>query len=339
VTDAPQVEDEEALRARVAADVAVWAPGAELVSLEPLLGGASSRTYWSALRGVPEELGKIVVKVAPAGLAPVRNRDMLRQSRVLKALADAPGVAVPRVLFEDAGAPVEVPPLFAMTFVPGSSFEPNIDKVDTFPPAGDVEARALAAARMIAALHAVDPEAAGLGDEPEVTPADEVERWVKAFGTMDEELRQGADEVTGALRASLPAAIPPKIVHGDFRLGNLQCEGDRINAIIDWEIWARADPRIDLAWFLLTADADAHPSAVRECPGMPRSPRLIAEYEAAGGDRFTELNWFRALILFKLASVVALITKNNRKRSGGEGSADDGTRIKEMNERALAHLR
>src|SRR5206468_345789 len=108
---------------------------------------------------------QIVLKVAPAGLAPVRNRDVLRQARVLRALARAPRVRVPRVLFEDAGEPPEIPPFFAMRYVEGDSFEPHMDEDGGRLPYPDVvDARARGAARMLGALHTALPEMIGLDD-------------------------------------------------------------------------------------------------------------------------------------------------------------------------------
>ena len=83
---------------------------------------------------------KIVVKVSPPGLEPVRNRDMLRQSRAQKALAGSP-VPVPPVIAEDGGAPPEIPPYFAMEMVPGECVElaflpPDSPRSPGEPPAG-----------------------------------------------------------------------------------------------------------------------------------------------------------------------------------------------------------
>ena len=39
-----------------------------------------------------------MIKVAPPGLEPVRNRDVLRQARALRALHPVDGVNVPEVL-------------------------------------------------------------------------------------------------------------------------------------------------------------------------------------------------------------------------------------------------
>ena len=106
--------------------------------VQPLSGGASSLTYTAVLGGSAvlsgDDRRRVVVKVAPAGLAPVRNRDVLRQARLLRALGPT-AVPVPEVLWEDAGDPPEVPPLFVMSFVEGTSLEPLFDLDD--PGAGE----------------------------------------------------------------------------------------------------------------------------------------------------------------------------------------------------------
>src|SRR5919106_6935792 len=94
-------------RATLAAD-ARW-PGAAITRLEPLHGGVSSLTFAAFLTDAGDADRRVVVKVAPPGLAPVRNRDVLRQARLLRALAGLDGFPVPAVLFEDTGDPPAVP--------------------------------------------------------------------------------------------------------------------------------------------------------------------------------------------------------------------------------------
>ncbi len=324
------------LAKRVAAATGAWAPGALIGDIETLKGGRSSLTFSTTVTGGPAEHPRIVVKVAPAGLPPVRNRDVLRQARVLRALEDAPGVRVPVVLFEERGEPPDVPPFFAMSFADGECFEPILDHADVLPAPEEIDARARTCARMMAALHAVRPEAVGLGGEPEVDLVEEVERWVRAFATVDDDMKPGADECAEALRATMPAAIPSTIVHGDFRVGNTLCAGKDVNAVVDWEIWARSDPRVDVAWFLLSSNAAGHPSAIRDAAGMPPDEELVAEYVDAGGASIVDLDWFRAHALFKVASVTALLVKNARKR--GEAEALSPTHIPDMIARARARL-
>ena len=329
-------ESEEELAARVAVATAAWAPGASIGRLESFKSGRSSLTLSAPLSGGPPEHDRIVIKVAPAGLPPVRNRDVLRQARLLRALEGAPGVRVPVVFFEELGDPPDVPPFFAMSFAEGECFEPALDQIDAVPPPEEIDARARTCARMMAALHAVRPDAVGLGDEPEVDLTEEIERWVRAFGTVDDDMKPGADETAALLRKSMPAPTPSTIVHGDFRVGNTLCAGKDVNAVVDWEIWARSDPRIDVAWFLLSSNAAGHPSAIRDTPGMPDGDELLAEYVDAGGQTVEELEWFKAHALFKVASVTALLVKNARKR--GVPEAFSPTHIPDMIARSRAML-
>jgi aminoglycoside phosphotransferase (APT) family kinase protein len=148
-----------------------------------------------------------------------------------------------------------------------------------------------------------------------VTPADEVRRWVEAFATVPEDLRGDAMALGRALTAEPPAAVEPALTHGDYRLGNMIAAGDAIRAILDWEIWSLADPRLDLAWFVTQADARSHPLAIWQPPGMPDPETLVAAYEDARGTPVGDLSWFAALVRFKVAATSSLIVKHERRRS------------------------
>jgi aminoglycoside phosphotransferase (APT) family kinase protein len=330
--------DHPAVRPAELAERASSAAGRPVRDLVPLQGGASSLTFrarWADGDGSEP----LVVKVAPPGIPPVRNRDVLRQARVLRSLSQERDVLVPEVLFEDAGAPPDVPPLFGMSFVTGDSLDPNIDPDITLPPPADVTGRARHAAEVLAALHRVDPQRTGLDGEPAGTLIAEIDRWVRAFGTVPDDLRPGADAVAERLGATVPDACDPALLHGDYRLGNTLCEGGRLRAVIDWEIWSIGDPRLDLAWFLLTADPGAHPSAQRRAPGMPGPEDLHAVYVDAGGPATTDLEWFRGLALFKLAAASALIAKNARRRGETSGfGARAAQQVPDMIARARAAL-
>jgi aminoglycoside phosphotransferase (APT) family kinase protein len=281
---------------------ALSATGRPLRDLTPLTGGASSLTY----SAVTDAGARVVVKVAPPGLAPVRNRDVLRQARVLTALAGVADVAVPEVLGSDSGAPPDVPPLFVMSFADGESYEPRHVEVEERPPAAEVRARATAAARMLAALHTAG--AAGI-DEESVSLAAEVERWRKALSTCELESADIELACRRRLAETIPAPLAPAVLHGDWRLGNMQCAGPEIRAVIDWEIWSVGDPRLDLAWLRLMSDP-THPTAV-----APEAPTLEPdELLAAYGTPVADLGWFDALVRYKQAAASALLVKNAERR-------------------------
>ena len=292
-----------------------WRPGARITDVEPLTGGSSSLTFVAHVEDGPPGDEVLVLKVAPPGLPPVRNRDVLRQGRVLRALRQE-GVAVPAVHFDDAGAPPDVPPFIAMGFVPGTSVEPVL--AHDRDPSGfpEIRARALDAAAVLAALHRVDVAGAGLGEEPVVGLVDEVDRWTRAFSTVSPDLQGDYERCAGALVAAAPASLPPVVNHGDYRLGNTLGEDGRVTAVIDWEIWSVGDPRVDLAWFTFFTDEAGHPAAPSsEASGMPAAAELLDAYAAAGGAAVDDLRWFDALTRYKEAAATALLIKRAR-RSG-----------------------
>ncbi|MGW0872094.1 phosphotransferase family protein [Streptomyces sp. NPDC002740] len=301
------------LTRRTAVAVRGWAPGATVESVEPLTGGTSSLTYVAVLSGVPAGHERVVLKVAPPGLEPVRNRDVLRQARLMRLLAGVPGVRVPEVLFSDQGAPTARQPFVAMELVAGQCVEPVLVPRGTVP-AGQVRARALDAARMLAHLHRVDPKRTALAVEPVVTLGAEIDRWTRAFTTVPEDLRTGYEAVGERLRATMPAAMMPVVTHGDYRLGNTLCDADSVNAVIDWEIWALGDPRVDITWLTFFTDEARHPASPSEEPtGMPGKAELIDAYQETRGEALPDLSWFEALTKYKESAATALLIKRGRK--------------------------
>jgi aminoglycoside phosphotransferase (APT) family kinase protein len=305
---------------RRAAQIAASAwPGATVTELHPLPGGTSSLTYLATIAGGPHD--SAVVKMAPPGLEPVRNRDVLRQAKILHALGQVPAVKVPDVYGVDPGAPVDVPPMFLMQFAEGESFEPLLAPRDApRPTEAEIESRAHQAIEMLAAMHRQAPEQIGITDEPEISLTDEVSRWATAFAScpLSEQTTALEQRCHAALIERLPAPMPAAILHGDWRLGNMQCSGTDVHAVIDWEIWSLGDPRIDLAWMLLMSDPD-HPSA-EPSGGYVTAPKQLLEwYEQAAGAPIANIDWAQALVRYKQAAASALLVKNALKR--GESGA------------------
>ncbi|MGH3248238.1 MAG: phosphotransferase family protein [Trebonia sp.] len=302
------------LRDRVGRRVTQWRPSARVRGVAPLTGGTSSLTFLVELAGVAAGESPVVLKVAPPGLAPVRNRDVLRQARLQQAVQGAPRALAPDVLFSDPGDPPEVSPFMAMNLVPGDCVEPMLCADAERPSPPQVRARFFDAVRVLALLHRIVPAEAGLGDEPVVGLADEVDRWTRAFATLPAELAGDYQRAAKALRASMPAPLPPVVNHGDFRLGNALCAGDTINAVIDWEIWSVGDPRVDLAWLTFFIDGAGHPAvAPGTVAGTPARDEIVRAYEEALGAAVPELGWFDALTRYKEAGVTGLLLKRAQK--------------------------
>jgi aminoglycoside phosphotransferase (APT) family kinase protein len=234
---------------------------------------------------------------------------VLRQAALLRALSGT-GVPVPRVLATWPGDSA-VPPFFVTEFVTGDAYEPIFDGPGRCSEVA-IRARTLHAASLLAVLHGLDARALGVVLDAPTTPADEVQRWMAAFASVPDELAGDAAQLGRALGARPPDPAQPTLTHGDYRLGNMIAEGGAVRAILDWEIWSFADPRLDLAWFVAQADASSHPLTVWQPPGMPDPEALVAAYEAARGVVVGDLSWFAALVRFKVAATSALIAKHDR---------------------------
>jgi aminoglycoside phosphotransferase (APT) family kinase protein len=253
--------------------------------------------------------------VAPPGHLPVAHRDVLRQARIMRALA-ATDVPVPQVVYEDAGDPPDVPPLFVMARIAGETFEPLFDT--DAPAERPVAHRFLAAARVLAALHRLAPAELGLTAEPVVGAAEEVDRWSATLRTVDPALVPNWVDVRAALLARVPSPLGPSIVHGDFRLGNVVAVDAATPAGIDGEIWSVGDPRIDLGWFLANADPHTYGRPSPYADAVPPRGALLQHY----GD-VPDVDWFIALACFKSAATWSLIVKHNRRRSTPRTELED----------------
>src|ERR1700756_1343692 len=279
--------------------------GAGVTDVDPLAGGASSLTFRGARAG-----RAVVFKVAPPGVEPVAHRDVLRQARIIKALA-ASRVPVPEVLWQDPGNPPHTPPLFVMSCVEGDSVEPLFEGC---PPSRDLAERYRNACQAMAALHSLSPIDLGLGGEPVIDPIAEVRRWCETLQTVEASLAPDWEGVRDALLDCAPTGMAPTVVHGDFRLGNLLAVGARINAVIDWEIWSIGDPRIDAGWFLINCDPDTYQRVADSAGLAPPTAELARIYPRELGREVSDLSWFTALACFKSAATWSLIVKQNRRR-------------------------
>jgi aminoglycoside phosphotransferase (APT) family kinase protein len=103
------------------------------------------------------------------------------------------------------------------------------------------------------------------------------------------------------LRDTPPPPLPPTLVHGDFRLGNLIVGTDGLRAVLDWELAHVGDPREDLAWICVNSwrFGQSH----NQVGGFGSLRQLLDGYEGAGGVRFeaADIRWFQTLGSLKWA--------------------------------------
>ncbi|MCG2841138.1 phosphotransferase family protein [Sandaracinobacter sp. RS1-74] len=276
-----------------------------------------------------------VLRRPPQHPRPESNRTMLREARLLKALA---GSDVPHpgfiALCEDESV------LGAVFYLmePIEGFNP----VAGLPPlhAGSAEvqhAMGLAVVDGIAALGALDHEALGLGDfgRAEGFLERQVERWkaqldsYAGFEGWEGPAALGDVERIGRwLEANRPASFQPGILHGDYHMANVMFapDGPELAAIVDWELATIGDPLLDLGWLLATWPEPGQESAVSVSPwiGFPTADELVARYAARSSRDLSAIGWYRVLACYKLG---ILLEGTNARAAAGKAPRDVADRL------------
>ncbi len=85
------------------------------------------------------------------------------------------------------------------------------------------------------------------------------------------------------LAASLPAPVPSRLIHGDFRNGNLIVDGrSGLCAVLDWELTHLGDPAEDFGW--LCVNSWRFGATEKPVGGFATLEALVAGYRAEGGE-------------------------------------------------------
>lgn len=283
-----------------------------------IAGGKSNLTY----RLTTGERA-FVLRRPPLGHVLQTAHDMGREHRVITALRPT-GVPVPEPIALCTEDEVIGAPFYLMEFVEGSIHRDAASLVGVGPDRTAAISRA--GVQTLAALHAVDPAAVGLGDfgRPEGFLQRQVRRWGMQLEASRSRELPGIEELFAALSARLPPEQPAAIVHGDYRIDNLVIgPDDTVAAVLDWEMSTLGDPLTDLGLLrvydelapLFHGIADA-PSA----PGFTRGEAAVTAYLEAGGRPVDHLDFYVALAAFKLAVILEGIhLRHARGMTAGEG--------------------
>jgi aminoglycoside phosphotransferase (APT) family kinase protein len=284
--------------------------GSEPWTAELLSGGLSNITYRLHLAG-----GAVILRRPPLGGVLPSAHDMLREYRVMSALAST-AVPVPRTLAVCPDPEVLGYPFYVMSSVDGEVLRTAADTAAISPDTRRGLATQLV--DVLADLHGVDVDAAGLADYGR--PDGYTERQIRRWGGQWERSRTrdlpDMDRLLGWLTDHVPARSEGTVVHGDYRLDNtivdLTGPSPRIAAVVDWELSTLGDPLADLGlaltyWHDHGDDERASiPVAVGVTAheGFPAGREFAEAYARRTGRDLTELPFYLALAAMKLAVVL-----------------------------------
>lgn len=299
--------------------------------IEAFKGGQSNPTY-----RIDTPTATYVLRSKPgpkARLLPSAHA-IEREYRVMQALAGS-AVPVPRMLLLCEDESVIGRAFYLMEHVAGRVLWDQ--SLPGFSPAGRAglydEMN-----RVIAALHQVDVQAAGLADygRPGNYFERQINRWARQYQASVTEPIEAMD----CLGAWLPAHIPDSardetqvaVVHGDYRLDNLMFAPDaaRALAVLDWELSTLGHPLADFSYHCLSWHIE--PGVFRGIAGLdhaalgiPSERAYIERYCQRCGRQDVDAllhdwDFYLAYNLFRLAGILQGI---NRRVLDGTAASDE----------------
>ncbi|WP_174575723.1 phosphotransferase family protein [Nocardia miyunensis] len=289
--------------------------------VELISGGRSNLTF-----AARDEVSRWVVRRPPvAGLTPSAH-DMAREYTVTRALHGS-AVPVARTVAFDAEGDALGAPMTVVEFVDGVVVRDQ-DDLAAFTD-DQVAACVGETVRILAALHAVDPDAAGLSTfgRPAGFVARQVKLWASQWDRVKTRELTDVARLAEALAGALPPESPGAIVHGDFRIDNTivdPADPARIRAVVDWELSTLGDPLTDVALMCVyrspAFDLVLGRRAAWTSPRLPDADALAQAYAVASCRDLDNWGFYLALANFKLGVIAEGIT--HRAVQGSDAGSD-----------------
>jgi aminoglycoside phosphotransferase (APT) family kinase protein len=285
-------------------------PGVVLpLQFRRIAGGRSNLTF--EVRD-PAGRGYVLRRPPTSHVLPTAH-DMSREHKIIAALEPA-GVPVPPALGLCLDESVNGAPFYVMGFVEGIIARSESDARESLdPPARDHAGLALI--DTLAQIHAVDPDAAGLGDlgRKDGYIARQLRRWYTNYQAARDSVggatNADVDEVHDQLAAQVPEQGPAGVVHGDYRLDNCIVSRDgEVLAVLDWELCTLGDPLADLGQLLVYWPEPGEFSPLGHAPslvpGFPTRAQLRNRYAAITKRDLSQLDYYSAFAYWKLACIL-----------------------------------
>jgi len=253
-------------------------------NLRKLPGGASRQT-WSLDARYTQDGAEVrlplVLRRDPGSTT--LNTQRQEEYRVQQA-AYGEGVPVPRPYWLAADSEELGAPSYLMERVEGETLARRLLRDEAYAGARRVMVGQLG--EILAHIHRIDVQRHDLGFLPappagESPAPAELERYEQIFRGIAPEPHPVFELAFRWLRARLPSAAAPALVHGDYRIGNVIFGPEGVRTILDWELCHLGDPAEDLGWLCVRAwrfGSDDKPAG-----GIGTREELFAAYQRGGG--------------------------------------------------------
>ncbi len=240
------------------------------VSVENLttLTGGASRTTWAFDAVGDDGRQALILRTGP----PDDVHAGMELEAAVQRRAAAAGAPVPHVLAADNSPAALGNPYLVCNAIGGETIVRRIHR------ALDDEGRdrlLRQCAQALAAIHRADPDGIGL------TQTEQLAEWRDRLDEMGDTTAT-FEWAFRWLAANRPPPTPPRLVHGDFRMGNLIVDESGLAAVLDWELVHVGEVYEDLAWFCIRAWRFGAPAALG-AGGLGSVESFLCAYEEAAG--------------------------------------------------------
>ena len=311
-----------------------------LNSIEKFADGQSNPTF-----RVRANSGDYVLRRQPPGKLLKSAHAVDREYRVLAALA-ATDVPVPKVFHLCEDRDVIGSMFYVMEFCDGRIFWDS-----SIPEVGKAERSAIYEEmnRVLAALHQVDIDKAGLSDfgKPGSYFERQYGRWSQQY--RDSELRKidAMEKLMAWLGDHLPGDDGRvSLVHGDYRLDNMIFDASKpdVIALLDWELSTLGHPFADVGYQCMQLRLPARIGSISGLRGkdlgelgIPTEDEYVADYcERTGIDGIDNFGFYVAFSFFRLAAIVQGVAKRAVDgNASNKNAAQMGEYVEPMAELAL----
>lgn len=300
-------------------------------------GGQSNPTFF-----VDFDDQSLVLRKQPPGVLLPSAHAVDREARIMKALA-ATDVPVPEVLAFCEDRSVVGTPFYVMRKLDGRVL-PHTGLPEIAP--GERRAYFMAMAETLAKLHAVDWQAAGLGDygKPGNFFERQVARWTRQWQSSKTQDNADIDRLIEWLPRHIPDDDTTTIAHGDFRMGNLMFHPTepRVIGVLDWELSTLGHPLADLgyvsmAWHMRPQEFDGIRGLDLAAEGLPTQEEFVSHYLRHSGRPLRLQPFHVAFAMFRFSVILEGVAA--RARSGNaaaDNAAEAGAQASAFSRAAVA---
>lgn len=322
VGDGPLGYNTERVEAWIRDNVSSLHPPLSWTRLE---GGHSNLTYRLEDRGG----NRAVIRRPPMGELLRGAHDMWREWSLISALGPT-AVPVPAALGFCEDVDVTGARFYVMEYVEGHALW-TLDDTLRYVPEERREDLAHVFIDVLTELHALDPDAVGLGDlgKKEDYVGRQLRAWYRSWTASVGPARYDdprAHALYEFFLANIPEQGPARVVHGDYSIRNCLCRPDgTIGAVVDWELSTLGDPLADLAYTLneWPDPADSMPlrrESATSAPGFPGRKALAQRYADRTGRDLSRLDYYVGFNRWKSACIVhGVYARYMEGKKGTEG--------------------